>query len=63
MMSEAVTTAVPKQMDTVKAGFFMGLFALGVGTIGVIFGLPLFLGYLVASAGILFFLAGFAFGQ
>lgn len=50
-------------MDTVKAGFFMGLFTMAVGTIGVIFGLPLFLGYMVAGAGILFFLAGFVFAQ
>jgi hypothetical protein len=50
-------------MDTVKAGFFMGLFSLGLGTIGVIFGVPLFLGYLISGAGILFFLSGFAFSQ
>lgn len=50
-------------MDTVKAGFFMGLFALGIGSMGVIFGLPLFMGYLISSAGILFFLSGFAFAQ
>lgn len=50
-------------MDTVRAGFFMGLMALGLGAIGPIFGVPLFLSYLITGAGILFFLSGFAFAQ
>lgn len=50
-------------MNTIKAGFFMGLFSFAMGTIGVMFGLPLFLGYLVTGAGLLFFMSGMVFAQ
>jgi hypothetical protein len=48
-------------MRPLSTGFIMSLFTLSIGAFGVMFGLPLFMGYLICSSSILFFLSGFAF--